>query len=399
MKLIVLLMALLTLYASPSIAGEGGRGDSEVWKEGRWLLADPFVPLQERDEEMYLSAPMEKYLRAIQSLVKKRGLRNDEFWNEFVFNRTGSLQVYNAHGFGEGYIHVGPAFTLTSCKEDPPTLQDPTLIVTIFGCTIGANTYFDNDGFDRLSFRDQALAIIHERLHAYVNYHARLHPFENLKDLNADHQGIYEFVGSLSKLIALRMEQETQKRILTKDEIKIIRRFHQRAVELGFNSLLADGNDEIWPNGGGVVEHRSYLRCNSNSFIGVGSIAWDVTISGNSTVVDSEIAGVEMTDATIINTDFNQLFGVILEKDVIIKNSSFHDVNVEVHDHAKLRFDFKFNGSGVQLELIKNKSNATIEFLPTDDPEFSKVGTCRIKAGKGTMAISGPRELSQRCER
>jgi hypothetical protein len=140
-----------------------------------------------------------------------------------------------------------PIFLTNRLPPCPPrkTTEDEK----VFGCTPDQNTYLLRSEFLSPSMRNpatRALAVIHERLHAF--------------NINATEEQVHGFVKSAKIYFQVRDRQKTgDYSPLTDEEVYELSAIRTRAEELG--AEVKNGNVfEIEPKGGGVLTGKFYLK-------------------------------------------------------------------------------------------------------------------------------------------
>jgi hypothetical protein len=271
--------------AAPSFAqraGGGasgvGSGGSRVFVKGRWELADVFAHGENPGELMRLSPEMAEYITGITALIKTYGVGiNQKFWKDHIFSPS---------------VEFRSVETLP-CREDPLPINDASLTQDSYGCTLNGVTYFVKSKLDEFGYRQKALAIIHERLHAYWWF--------------KNHTDIAEVVDGLNTLILLKEEQNSGvKRPLTPPEWKKL----DRLMNLWLSSHFRP-----WPNGGGSVHKYVWEKISDDTYIDIGSRVegWGDHEIISSSIENSTVQNAKMSNARLRDSHVS---GTVIDSDV-----------------------------------------------------------------------------------
>ncbi|MBI2646335.1 MAG: hypothetical protein HYW85_04820 [Deltaproteobacteria bacterium] len=290
-----------------SIACAGGNVGNGGWgliRDNEVILADPFFKVPNYDgvgERWTLGPELKSYLEHIASLLGAYGVPKvylDEVlsdikppaWKRHIDNAEIKRRVQK---FGSRY-RMGSPFWFDNvfseqteyryteelpCNDPFELISDVKGEPVLLGCTIENITWFKKSLFEKLNLKHQSLAIIHERLHAQSP---------------KPHRIISDFISILDLMLTLQNNQlKGELPQLTEEELHIISRLKERAMELG---LYVDIKGRvIWPNGGGIINNEvGYEMTISDSvYIGIGSYlrscGFGSKVHSNAVIINSQL--------------------------------------------------------------------------------------------------------------
>src|SRR3989338_3092756 len=334
MKTFILTFAF-TLYVGAALAGgtEVGSGGSVIVRDNEVILADPFVKkfnTPEVGERWTFSNELNVYLHHIQTLLERYGVLANEntfFWDKKIFSDKVEYR----------YTEELPCNDSMTIQDDIPGE------VASYGCTQGNITWFKESLFKKLNLKQQALAVIHERLHSFSP---------------ESHDVLSDFISILQMMLTLQNEQfQGQYRTLSQDEIDAIYRLRQRAEELGFKiSPKADAySREIFPNGGGnIFRYKPPLSVASDAFIGIGSYIIHSPIGQGAIILNSFVRATSIgKESIILNSELDGINKV--GENSYISNTHFSSV-LAIFNRNKGLFPPKtYIGSQVHMENVSFK--------------------------------------------
>lgn len=283
----------------------GSHGDGLIIVDGKNRIADPYLTSKFKTESFTIGDKLEDALTNISQFLPRRHIRTfdgtDIFEQDILNRKTKYL-----------FTDQLPCNDLDGLKS--VTNQK----ITTFACTQNKITYINKSLFEQLNVRDQALGIIHERIHAFYPDHP--------------HYLIANFVGGLDLALKIRDQQRLGKReMLTLEEVERLKNMQTSALELGIGQTIADAYT-VHRFGGGLSEKElgdsvflsvdSYLEFSEskmdiskivnveiiNSVIIHGSDTYwggncNVTNFNNSKIINSSINGCfEISNSTITNS-------------------------------------------------------------------------------------------------
>ena len=339
--------------------GNTGNGDGLIYLNHVPTLADPFMKIANVDGQMILSPEMKKLLAAFETLLEARGFRVHDFFKKTVFSELN--EYYYSTKLPCSDMHKG----LTSDEEVHDTV-----------CTENGITYALKDKVLSLSFLDQGLTLVHERLHARFP--------------NAAHHWITGFITGLKRAVEIKAEQANGNfsPINSDKDLPLLKSMYLNAakmgipIEEGFNPDIdlekKSITCKVYEFGGGVLCSDKLLtetsmKLQSNQvFIGIGSnlkIAFShIPLNEddfpfkiiNNVFIDSSIAG---SDLTIVNSKLNQVemlkenyepnFSKSWERwGINIENSQLNDITFSKLDN----YDISYPNVSSQFSSIQNSS-------------------------------------------
>ena len=285
-------MALLTaiLLWTGSAAGEGGNvsggGGAIILPDDSVILADPYTPRVGSDSVGELSLPLRAELEHIGDLIVRYGASYPSSDGALTMYRQ-TLQVISSF-ISESVFDPLIEYRFVPRLPDTPECATPhhttfTEAGTLenLACSMGPFTWIRVDLFQRMTLREQALTILHERLHTTVTPL----PEEAIADITDGvrillHRFNIQFTGDRS--------------LLGGDEIHKIEILMRRIAQGHLHGGRVHERDSarwlqtwrVWPKGGGLL-HLSATAAES-AFVGVGSIAGPASRLGeNSALVNT----------------------------------------------------------------------------------------------------------------
>ena len=331
----VLLTAMIPLFmmgANPIYAGgHESHGGSVLIRDNEVIIADPFVQKTNPPsdgESMTFSDELKSYLLHVKQLLENYDISGE---NPFGLNNNVDFWRHKVFGSDIQYRY----------SEELPC-EDPFSVVpgtdgelVQFACTINRITWFKKSIFEQLSLKDQVLAIIHERLHAFT--------FEG-------HNLISDFISIIRTMLTIQNEQfHGERRRLTEDEFNQILRIRKVAHQLGFKPTGENPSTlDITSVGGGVVNHSVVPW---SVFIGIGSLVENSTLSGNLEIMYSMIQRSNISGGKIINSYINNSSNL---NNCRIENSRLINTNLVAQNSSILNSEFLRSTDDWLLEQLTN---------------------------------------------
>jgi hypothetical protein len=255
---VVLSVLLVVFCASPAPAEQDGGGALGLVFDDRVILADPFIERTGNRTELHPLLVQE--LTRARFVMRGFGL-TESFFEDQVFNPLVEFQMTDQLPQG--------------CRERVKLNKVPPRAVTaLVACTRGSRTWLKGSSFTKMSVREQAKTIVHERLHASVP--------------DAPEEYRADFTDGLELALSLYNAQLRGERpILHDDEYHRLKTLLLRTVQMGLfpsynpdgSRLKYDGRDfveafDVFRDGGGVVATASVENgsISRGSYIGVGIV-------------------------------------------------------------------------------------------------------------------------------
>jgi len=369
----------LLFISTLSYAGGGTETGSGGWvivKDSEIVLADPFIKYPDVSgigERWVLSDKLKAYLEHISNLMgyygvplrwwnpvfvkffsqstvrkKEEQWRYSEFWTKKVFSEEVQFR----------YTEDLP------CHDPIEFIKDVEGEPMLLGCTNDQITWFKKSFFEKLTLKQQALAIMHERLHAFTH---------------RGHDVICDFISILNTILTLQEKQSAGVLVKPSEkELEAMYRLKTRAEEMGFE--IEASPILIWPNGGGVImTSLQEPMVDKSSYISVGSMiygyvynpfkneGWDLPISigKNVTILNSILNTPTIEQGAWIENVFRNENEIFVGAFSILQNVTFRRVDhVNVGNSTQI-FNFKFTTEdGWPTLYVGNNvllSNADIE--------------------------------------
>lgn len=286
--------------------GVGGGGNAVVLPNDTVVLADPYYPREGNEPTFHCKdgergqlhpALIEELNRAGHFLVRYGatiGLNRN--WSDFITTREWDFREPSKF---IAEVVLGPTVEYCFVTKLPHAESQPDLKNLPRGSeshslayTEWNVTWFQKDLFRRMSVREQAKAIIHERLHAHAG--------------NVAHGAIVDMTNGLDLLFSIRHHQNRGRRpVLDPAQVAVLQTFMQRIVDLQlYRGRYIAGDDvsgreikdakyfvthhRVTPNGGGLYHVRTLIA--DDVYLGVGS--W----VGSGSIVEPGV--------TLVNTIF-----------------------------------------------------------------------------------------------
>jgi hypothetical protein len=298
------------IYPKPASAEKGGGtdigrgGNVVVLPDDTVHLADPFIVRPAQDQVHPFSdfnGALRGEIERIGRLMVRLGVAIDESIDEKPWKTRKPTEAEKKQTRYLRYsTRDAQAKFIVSNVEDPlteyvlvdkfpsscvpkgdigPTPDGNAYRVVELACTQGPTTYILKDIFSKLSIREQALSIIHERLHGM----RREFPHYLVTDVT---QGL----GVLLDLSNL--QRKGQRPILSESQLKLLKSMLKAFGQTGLNEGAPEEEYEFWQNWavatGGGIYHQS-ARISPTAYLGVGAML------GEGGVMD---AGSELINAT-----------------------------------------------------------------------------------------------------
>ncbi len=269
--MVIKTLILVCFFASKMVFAGGNveNGGSVIIQNGEVILADPFVAI--RGNSLTLSSELKDYLNYIRSLLEK-----------YAIPGTGD-KPYQAYGAGlwDEVFNQLTEFRYISDNEelpcdDPMDIREVNDKAVLFACTHGHVTWFRESIFRQLSLWRQALAVIHERLHAWTKN-------------NEPHDILSDFTSIIEMMLRLQNDQiNGDRRSLTDEEWEAMDRLYFRARQLSLRVGYERQGFNIVRNGGGIYYHDEPKDISTTLFVGMGSeIFASMEVGENVSIVNS----------------------------------------------------------------------------------------------------------------
>jgi hypothetical protein len=323
MKLSIILFSLgacSPAYARGGATGVGGGGDVVVLPNDQVVLADPF--LNSGAEQPNGMPP----LRSINPrILQAIGAYTQAAVPEFVFfssprasditrelerlkTRNSGLRFYGVQSQEELNNFCAPGGRKSYNLPEGYSVEQ-------VACTAGVETYFVEPIFAKLSLRDQALLLIHERLTTLRD-----------KQGGKNYQAIAQITTGLSLYLDLYREQTVQEtyRTLTADQASTLTNFYVAIEELEKRNSDTDQDSFQWAAntiGGGKVHAAAAVDPTAT----VGLLS--VVPRGSRIGARSQLLGSNGTELTTLH----------IGSDVVLKDTFFTDLeDLTVGEHTSI---------------------------------------------------------------
>ncbi len=353
-KLLVMAMTMAPLFAWAERGGGGtdiGRGGNVVVLPDQSVhLADPYIirPAVEAvhpytDFHPSIRAEIDKIGRlmvrlgaAVDEKVETKSLKRNPNEDE---KKQARIARYASRDAQAKFIAMNVANVTTEyvfVDQFPSTCQPVGDLgpvpegyrVLEVGCTQGPTTYILKDVFSRLSVREMALSIIHERMHGLIR--------------NFEHHFITDVTQGLGILLDLLNQQKAGKRpVLNDSQIKFLKGTLKAFAVTGLTEDSPGDEAEFWQSweiasGGGIfhqdtqIDPKAYLG--AGAMLGAGGVMGPGSEMLNSTcyLVSCELReGASLADTVVapkVSTkefEFDsRLFSAVIGKNSLISGSS-----------------------------------------------------------------------------
>ena len=401
-KILVLSLSLILVAIAASADGgggkEGGGDDYIILKDDTIILADPFV--RRNGETFELSRELKAELKRVGRLLVQYGaaniygegntsdrsirfsdVRDSAFIAETVLN---SLIEYR-------FVSELPQIPACETRLQIENIPDGARVGGGIACTQGAMTWILEDLFRKQTIRQQALLIIHERLHALP--------------ANVAHEFISDLVAGIDLILDLyNAELNGARPLLTDEQVKTIRTMMKRIPQAGLgqqgpNSAIAFFNRmKVQKKCGGLTSRQATLGL--DVCLGVGSILeGHGTLRGPMLVLNSTINGnVSAAHSSVIIKDSMLVGGagdredrinLELGPDSLIANSyiKFDGTSRSfLSKGAKIRDSLLRSANGYERAWVSSWDNWTLELA-----EGAEIYQCDLENwtwGKGQIGDS-----------
>lgn len=303
-----LLLCTMALVPALSWAGGGHGGGTDVGGGGNVVilpddsvhLADPYIerPAQEAVHPFTDFRPeLKAEIEVIGRLMVRLGAAVDESIDAKALGRNPSdeekrqarVSRYVSRDAQAKFIAMNVESPVTeyvfvkefpdSCKPvgDVGPVPDGYRVVEI-GCTQGPTTYFIKDAFLKLSVREQALSVIHERMHGLIR--------------DFPHHFVTDVTQGLGILLDLANQQRAGKRpVLTDSQRNFLKGTLKAIGVTGLAEGVPGSEWEFWQNwevaAGGGIYHQS-AQLDPTAYVGVGSMLGEGgSLGANAALINS----------------------------------------------------------------------------------------------------------------
>ena len=290
--------AMLAAFVSPVQAREGSGshgGDAVQLADDRVVLADSFLKANSGKGDhsaggrrFVIYPELKAELALVSKLLAAYGCKfqQPEMYSalDTSHKRLCDFITKDVANAKETEYYLVDKLDRPECQNNAQyTLPVGAKLIEGAACTWGGRTYLRTDVFSKMSVRDQAKLMIHERMRALPKA-----PFLS---------EIAEFTGGVETMLNLYYEQKNGKwRELTAAEHASMAKLLEG---LRIARLVRPASDEAWfamqtgrhiaVQGGGLVPAKG-LRIESGAYVGVGSIVFDPGVIGaNSRIFHSEL--------------------------------------------------------------------------------------------------------------
>ncbi len=242
----------------------GGGGDAVILSDDTVVLADPYIKRSGKVTD--LNPVLIKELQYIGHLLVRYGADMDFDFKELLRPQSSFLNKYVLSSTVE-YHFVTEIPDIEVCKNRIPT--NPDLKVLPIACTNGAITWILEDLFKKMSIREQAKTILHERLRAFP----QAIPDEFIADITS---GVETALGLLNELHTRKTS------ILTAEQIASLTTLVRRIEQAGLHHdpkeppMSFSKNWMVFKNGGGLVHKKS--KVSNTAYVSVGSIVSETSV-------------------------------------------------------------------------------------------------------------------------
>jgi hypothetical protein len=262
----------------------GGGGNVVVLPDDSVHLADPFIVRPAEDgiqsfKDLHPSLIAE--LERIGKLLVRLGAATDDHIDTKASNRALSEEEKRQIRMTRYLTRDFQAKFLISNIENPVTEykfvdQFPSSCrpvgdigptpdgyrVRELGCTKGPTTYILKEYFEKLSIREQALSLVHERMHGLIR--------------DFEHHFITDVTQGLKILLDFYNQQQSGQRPVLTDQQKLFLKGTLKALGVtGLNEGSPEEEWEFWQNwevaSGGGLFHKS-AKVSKGAYLGVGSL-------------------------------------------------------------------------------------------------------------------------------
>ncbi|WP_413574943.1 hypothetical protein ACLVWU_11900 [Bdellovibrio sp. HCB290] len=321
MKKSVLLAAVLSVFSISAWAqmgpSNGGGGDVVVLPNDEVVLADPFLdhsgnqpnnmpPVRSLNPRILQA--VQQYAKFSEGVLDRLSVKTSEILAEMgkLATRKNDLRIYAVQSVQELNNFCAPG------GKKSYQLPDGALVQNV-ACTAGNETFLIEPLFLRLTLRDQALLMIHERL-------------TTLRDANGgkNYSAIARFTSGLRIFLEIGKEQQRGKyRQLSETEVHRLTEFYIAIEEIEKRNSEVDVESFMWRAhllGGGMVQSDTTIganvlvslrsRVNAGAVIGdnvrlVNTVVGDSSKIGNGTLIeDSFVVGKSIVGAGAVLKNF-----------------------------------------------------------------------------------------------
>lgn len=350
-KRIYNLLALVAVLATAqtSLGGESSGGTQfVVLKDDSVVLADPFV--QKEAGTCELGADLKEEINRAGTLLVRYGATIAKAYYggtplPFQYSEFVNSEVLGDH-IEYRCVDQFPDYVLRDCHAQERLVGLPKASRTVKGaCTSGPVTWLNKKLFAKMTLREQAKTIIHERLHSKR--------FKNLSPELA-HQFISDLTNGLEVTLTLYNDQVVKgsRLPLSDEQISTIKLMIKRIIQLGMSkNRYRDPNDLLndWVvvrNGGGLFRfHEDRIE----GFLSVGSAIQNGDAEKGSEIIDTFCAP--------FNFD-NEVFCYAS------KNSQVKSLRIGMADGIKAQVHVSVNQGVLEDSLIvTSKPNVSVSVL------------------------------------
>lgn len=319
----LLLTAVLTAFSVTTFAqmgpSNGGGGDVVVLPNDDVVLADPFLdhggnqpnnmpPVRSLNPRILQA--VQQYAKYSEGVLNRLSVKTSEIWAEMgkLATRKNDLRIYAVQSVQELNNFCAPG------GKKSYQLPDGALVQNV-ACTAGNETFLIEPMFLRLTIRDQALLMIHERL-------------TTLRDANGgkNYSAIARFTTGLRTFLEVGKEQLTGKyRQLSENEVHRLTEFYIATEEIEKRNSEVGEDSFMWrahSMGGGMVQSDTAIG--ANVLVNLRSrVNAGVVIGDNVRLVNTVVGeGVKIGNGTLIEDSF------VVDKSIVgagafLKNFTF----------------------------------------------------------------------------
>lgn len=374
-----LLCQLMTQYTFAQMGpSNGGGGDVVILPNDDVVLADPFLDHggNQPNNMPPLRALNPRILQAINLYVKfSEPLLNDLSGNrrsdialtmKELSHRSNDLRFYAVQSAQELNTFCAPGGRKSYTLPDGATVQN-------VACTAGNETFLVEPLFIKLSIRDQALLLIHERLTTLRDSHG-----------GKNYSAIARFTTGLKTFLNVAREQSLRSyRTLAPTEANQITEFYIATEEIERRDSDITEDSFMWkshPYGGGRIHLDTsvagdalvclFCKVNKKSFIGpkaqiINSIVGQDSMVGEAALIQNSAMDIRYLlekESSVINlSSSSRHLEVLLKEQAKIENTSFEcEANCTVNLGEKT--------------LIKASTIRTYKFIAGNDVKIVDTG-------------------------
>ena len=385
-KVILVSLALLT---SPLQAREGSGshgGDAVRLSDDRVVLADSFLKANsgggdhsEGGKRFVIYPELKGELQLVSELLGAYGCK--------VGNQE-HLYKHSCEFIDKDVLDKETEYYLVDKLDQPECsnrveykLPDGAQLIERAACTYGGRTYLRTDVFSKMSVREQAKLMVHERLRALPKA-----PF--LKDIAV-------FTNGLETVLSLYYQQKAgQWRDLVSEELASINGLLAKIVAFKFypaegsSGIRLQEGRAVTARGGGLVSKGT--RIAAGAFVGIGSVVKDNTwtIAAGARVFQSDLGcGLGFIDSPKTTTCRIGQGALIHQSYMLIQSggpgarSSIVDSRVSAGGELSMVAGAKIVKSTVRAQALSMGADSRIEDSNYEDKVYNSLGLLELQAG------------------